>query len=85
MAYEPQVAGKGEDPRYEDLLRGDFSAGNVLRKIFLLQAAVTWFVSLPLQLSATLGPTPPGLLPVLISGVVLWVVGVFSRPSAITN
>ncbi len=52
-------AGKGEDPRYQDLLRGDFSAGHVIRKIFLIQGAATWFVSLPLQLSAVLGPTPP--------------------------
>ena len=69
-------AGKGEDPRYRDLLRGDFSAGHVLRKVFVVQAAATWFVSLPLQVSAVLGPTPPLLLPVLIAGVVLWVVGV---------
>src|SRR5690348_16623461 len=34
-------AGKGEDPRYRDLLRGDFSAGTVIRKIFLIQAAAT--------------------------------------------
>ena len=32
-------AGKGEDPRYEALLGGDFSAGKVLRKIFATQAA----------------------------------------------
>ena len=69
-------AGKGEDPRYDKLLRGDFSAGNVIRKIFLLQAAIAWFVSLPLQLSASLGPTPRALVPVLIVGVVVWVVGV---------
>ena len=31
-------AGKGEDPRYRDLLRGDFSAGHVLRKVFVVQA-----------------------------------------------
>jgi len=69
-------AGKGEDPRYERLLRGDFSAGTVLRKIFLIQAAAGWFVSLPLQLSAVLGPTPKILWPVLIAGVAIWVVGV---------
>ncbi|WP_319456732.1 MULTISPECIES: DUF1295 domain-containing protein [unclassified Mycobacterium] len=69
-------AGKGEDPRYEALLKGDFSAVNVLRKIFLIQAVATWFISLPLQLSATLGPTPTGLLPVLGVGVAVWVVGV---------
>jgi steroid 5-alpha reductase family enzyme len=69
-------AGKGEDPRYRDLLRGDFSAGHVLRKVFVIQAAATWFVSLPLQVSAVLGPTPPLLRPVLIAGVVVWIVGV---------
>jgi steroid 5-alpha reductase family enzyme len=69
-------AGKGEDPRYDDLLHGDFSPTNVLRKIFLIQGAMAWFISLPLQLSASLGPTPAGLMPVLIAGVALWVVGV---------
>ena len=48
-------AGKGEDPRYRDLLRGDFSAGHVLRKVFAVQAAATWFVSLPLQVSVRVG------------------------------
>ena len=69
-------AGKGEDPRYRDLLGGDFSAGHVLRKVFAVQAAATWFVSLPLQVSAVLGATPRLLQPVLIAGVALWVVGV---------
>jgi steroid 5-alpha reductase family enzyme len=68
--------GKGEDPRYDKLLHGDFSPGNVIRKIFLTQAAAAWFISLPLQLSAALGPTPPALVPVLILGVVVWVLGV---------
>ena len=49
---------------------------HVLRKVFVIQAAATWFVSLPLQLSAVSGPTPAALWPVLIAGVVLWVVGV---------
>jgi steroid 5-alpha reductase family enzyme len=69
-------AGKGEDPRYDKLLGGDYSAGNVIRKIFLIQAAMAWFISLPLQLSASLGPTPRALVPVLIAGVVVWSVGV---------
>ena len=69
-----KLAGHGEDPRYETLLRGDFSPGNVLRKIFLLQAAVVWFISLPLQLSATSGRTPAGLFPVLLFGVVVYFV-----------
>jgi steroid 5-alpha reductase family enzyme len=70
-------AGKGEDPRYDALLRGDFSAGTVLRKIFLIQGAAGWFVSLPIQLSAALGPTPSALWPVLVAGVVIWSVGIF--------
>jgi steroid 5-alpha reductase family enzyme len=68
-------AGKGEDPRYRDLLGGDFSAGHVLRKVFVIQGAATWFVSLPLQVSAALGPTPPVLRPLVGAGVVLWLVG----------
>jgi steroid 5-alpha reductase family enzyme len=68
-------AGKGEDPRYRDLLGGDLSAGHVIRKVFGIQAAATWFVSLPLQLSAVLGPTPAMLRPVLIAGVAVWVLG----------
>jgi steroid 5-alpha reductase family enzyme len=69
-------AGKGEDPRYDNLLGGDFSAANVLRKIFLLQAVAAWFISLPIQLSASLGSTPRALLPVLVAGLLIWVVGV---------
>jgi steroid 5-alpha reductase family enzyme len=69
-------AGKGEDPRYRDLLRGDFSARHVLRKVFVIQAAATWFVALPLQLSAVLGPTPAALRPVSIAGVGVWLIGV---------
>ncbi len=67
--------GKGEDPRYRDLLRGDFSAGTVIRRIFVVQAAATWFVALPLQLSATMGPTPMVLAPVTILGVAVWALG----------
>ena len=30
----------------------------VVRKVFVLQGFITWFVSFPLQLSAVTGPTP---------------------------
>lgn len=69
-------SGKGEDPRYDKVLKGDTSAINALRRIFGTQAVIAWFISLPLQLSATLGPTPRALLPVLGLGVVVWVIGV---------
>ncbi|CAM4144559.1 putative membrane protein [Mycobacterium basiliense] len=69
-------AGKGEDPRYADLLRGA-TAGQVLRKVFLLQAFLTLFISFPLQLSAVTGPTPRPLLVVAGIGLTFWLVGVF--------
>lgn len=68
-------AGKGEDPRYRDLLGGDFSVPHVLRKIFVIQAAATWLVSIPIQRSAVEGHTPESLRPVLIVGIGLWLVG----------
>lgn len=68
-------AGKGEDPRYRDLLGGDFSVPHVLRKIFVIQAAATWLVSIPIQRSAVEGPTPESLWPVLGAGIGLWFVG----------
>ena len=68
-------SGKGEDPRYDSLLKGDFSPVNVIRRIFATQALAAWFISLPLQLSAVLGPTPRALVPVLVVGVALWVLG----------
>ncbi|MCV7227693.1 DUF1295 domain-containing protein [Mycolicibacterium komossense] len=69
-------AGKGEDPRYANLLHDDFSVANVAKKIFGTQAVAMWFVSLPLQVSAAGGPTPAALLPVLGIGVAIWVLGV---------
>ncbi len=68
-------AGKGEDPRYRALLGENTSAANVIRRVFVVQAAAGWFISLPLQVSSVLGPTPPALLPVLVVGVALWLLG----------
>jgi steroid 5-alpha reductase family enzyme len=70
-----KTAGKGEDPRYAALLR-DASVGQVVRKVFLLQAFITWFVSFPLQLSAVTGATPKQLTAVTVLGVAVWLVGV---------
>ena len=69
-------AGKGEDPRYADLLRGA-TLSQVMRKVFLVQALATWFVALPLQFSAVVGPTPGRLVGVTVAGILVWVVGVF--------
>lgn len=70
-----KTAGKGEDPRYADLLRGA-SVGQVVRKVFLVQGFLTLFVSFPLQLSAVGGPTPKPLLAVTGLGLAVWLVGV---------
>jgi steroid 5-alpha reductase family enzyme len=70
-----KTAGKGEDPRYAALL-GDATVGQVLCKVFLLQACITWFVSLPLQLSAVTGATPKPLMAVGAVGLAGWLVGV---------
>jgi steroid 5-alpha reductase family enzyme len=68
-------AGNAEDPRYADLLRGA-TVGQVVLKVFVVQAFATWFVSLPLQLSAVTGPTPRRWLAVTVTGALLWAVGV---------
>jgi steroid 5-alpha reductase family enzyme len=67
-------AGKGEDPRYADLLR-DASVGQVIRKVFVVQGFATWFISLPVQLSAVYGPTPRHLLAVTVAGILVWLAG----------
>jgi steroid 5-alpha reductase family enzyme len=69
-----KTAGKGEDPRYVALLR-DATVAQIIRKVFVLQALITWFVSLPLQLSSVTGPTPEPLTAVMAVGVAVWLVG----------
>ncbi len=69
--------GKGEDPRYTEMLEraGDNAVGTVVRKIFVTQGAAQWFVSLPIQVSAVLGPTGGVGTVVLWVGVAAWIVG----------
>lgn len=64
--------GKGEDPRYADMLRGA-TLTQVALKVFVLQGFAIWFVSLPLQLSAVTGPPPTKAVTLL--GLSLWVLG----------
>ncbi|MEV0459244.1 DUF1295 domain-containing protein [Catellatospora methionotrophica] len=66
--------GHGEDRRYERLLaraRGDRDL-YALRTVYLLQGALIWFVSLPVQV-AQYDPDPPDWW--LVVGVVVWAVG----------
>lgn len=67
-------AGKGEDPRYHELLSGNFSVPHVLRKIFVMQAGATWLVSMPIQRSAVEGPTLVAASVVAV-GFGLWILG----------
>ncbi len=45
-------------------------------KVFVLQGVATWFISLPLQLSAVAGPTPRRWLAATLAGVLVWLTGV---------
>lgn len=67
--------GKGEDPRYAAMLgRAHGSqARYALTHVFLVQAVVAWFVSLPVQ-AAVLERDSPGAF--VWIGVAVWVVGV---------
>ena len=67
--------GKGEDPRYEAMLADQ--PGNpflvAVRKVYLVQGAAVWFVSLPVQVSAASGD---GLVVVAVLGAAVWLLGV---------
>jgi steroid 5-alpha reductase family enzyme len=68
--------GKGEDPRYAEMLGDDHAPGavtaTVLRRVYLPQAGVMLVVSLPVLAAMVRAST---VLPVVIVGVVLWLVG----------
>ncbi|WP_042428987.1 DUF1295 domain-containing protein [Streptacidiphilus anmyonensis] len=69
--------GHGEDPRYARLLAkaGGGSAGRAwyaLRMVYLLQAALVWLVSLPVQAACY---APEALGPAAVAGALVWAVG----------
>jgi steroid 5-alpha reductase family enzyme len=66
--------GKDEDPRYEQLLGRAPGSRNAyaLRIVYLLQAALVWLVSLPVQVAQYI---PDGLGVVAWIGGLLWAVG----------
>ncbi|HTW21542.1 MAG TPA: DUF1295 domain-containing protein [Mycobacteriales bacterium] len=67
--------GKGEDPRYEAMLgTGPHRALRALGIVFLLQAVVAWFVSLPVQAAMYIRT---GWSWLAVVGVVAWLVGLF--------
>jgi steroid 5-alpha reductase family enzyme len=66
--------GGGEDPRYERLLADAPGSRDAyaLRKVYLTQGAVLWFVSLPVQV-AQLEKAPVGVM--AWAGAAVWVAG----------
>ncbi|MFB7664050.1 DUF1295 domain-containing protein [Kitasatospora sp. NPDC056138] len=70
--------GAEEDPRYARMLSrapaGRARTLYALRTVYLLQAGILWFVSLPVQAAQYL-PGPPG--PCAWAGTGLWAVGLF--------
>jgi steroid 5-alpha reductase family enzyme len=68
--------GHGEDPRYERMLAK--APGNhslyALRTVYLLQGALVWIVSLPVQ-TAQFTPEPVG--PLMFAGIAVWAAGLF--------
>ncbi|MEW2139493.1 DUF1295 domain-containing protein [Streptomyces sp. NPDC005409] len=66
--------GHGEDPRYTALLAK--APGNqkwyALRTVYLLQAALVWLISLPVQI-ASYSTAPLG--PLAVCGITLWAAG----------
>jgi steroid 5-alpha reductase family enzyme len=64
--------GKGEDPRYEELLGGGGFAVAV-RKVFLTQGVVICLIALPLVAA---GHSDVAWWPLVVLGVLVWAVGV---------
>ncbi|WP_028933273.1 DUF1295 domain-containing protein [Pseudonocardia spinosispora] len=70
--------GRDEDPRYRELLAK--APGNrdlyALRTVYLVQGALVWLVSLPVQLAQYgTGDTLVGGDPLMWLGIALWIVG----------
>ena len=68
--------GHGEDPRYQEMLGGslgDVGLAVAVRKVFLVQGAAVWLVSLPLQAAAV---SSTEWTWVVWLGVGAWAVGV---------
>ncbi|MEV3854240.1 DUF1295 domain-containing protein [Streptomyces sp. NPDC050095] len=68
--------GQGEDPRYERMLAKAPGHRNLyaLRMVYLLQSALVWLVSLPVQ-AAQYVPGPMSAF--ALAGTALWAIGLF--------
>jgi len=67
--------GKGEDPRYDAMLGdGPNKALRALGTVFLLQAVVSWFISLPVQAAMYVRS---GWSWLAFAGLAVWAIGMF--------
>ncbi|MFF2550719.1 DUF1295 domain-containing protein [Nocardia sp. NPDC058058] len=66
----------GEDPRYTEMLaRYGSGPGVALRRVFLMQGASQWVISLPIAVSAAAGPTRGAGWILVVAGVLVWLTG----------
>jgi steroid 5-alpha reductase family enzyme len=65
--------GEGEDPRYAAML-GDGGFAVAVRRVFVVQGAAVWLVSLPLQAAAVTSPARPWVVGL---GLLVWATGLF--------
>jgi steroid 5-alpha reductase family enzyme len=69
--------GGQEDPRYAEMLGGapsEIGMGTVVRRVFLVQGVVQWFIAIPVMVGAVL---TVDWWPVVVAGVVVWAVGLY--------
>ncbi len=69
--------GGQEDPRYTEMLGGtlpEVGIGTALRRVFLVQGVVQWFVAVPVVVGAVLEVV---WWPVVVAGVAVWVLGFY--------
>ena len=70
--------GAPEDPRYAAMLAK--ARGNpqwaAFKKVYLLQAALVWFISLPVQVGLVATGTSAAAVTLAVFGVALWLVGI---------
>ena len=69
--------GGKEDPRYAEMLGGppsEVGMGTVVRRVFLVQGVVQWFIAVPVMVGAVLAAD---WWPAVVAGVLVWAVGLF--------
>ena len=71
-----RAVGHGEDPRYEAMLGGTLDQvglGVVTKRVFLVQGAAMWFISIPVMVGAV---SDVAWWPIVFVGIAVWLLGV---------